>query len=44
MNEILYYLKFENQLKNQGEYVFLWEELNFEQVGNSVHIAMFGIR
>ena len=41
MNEILHYLKFKNLSKTWAKYVFNWEELDFEHIGNSAHTAEF---
>ena len=36
-----HYLKFKNSSKNWEKYIFHWQELNFEDIGNSVHITPF---
>ena len=40
MNEILNYNKFEKFSKNWEKYVFYWENLHFEDIGNYVHTTL----
>ena len=43
MNEIFHYLYWRiYQTYNWEKYIFYWEKLNFEHIGNSVHTASIG--
>ena len=41
MNEIIHILLIYDLSKNWEKYVFRWEKLNFEHIGNSVHTTEF---